>query len=258
MQTKKIQIRGMELGNGIPKLCVPLVAETEEELLGQAQEAMQEKPDCVELRVDWFNQVESPAAVAQLLTRLRQCISDTALLFTFRTRQEGGQRDISVAQYRGLCQLACDSGVVDLVDVEALMQEGLLAELCNYAHSKGVRVVASNHDFSTTPPEEELVRRLQLMEQQGADVPKLAVMPQQERDVLQLLSATLRYREQGGTQPVITMSMGKMGMLTRLSGELFGSALTFVTVGHTSAPGQLPIEEARHILSVLHGQGKPA
>lgn len=92
------------------------------------------------------------------------------------------------------------------------------------------------------------------MDEQGADIPKIAVMPQKERDVLTLLSATLTYHEAGGTKPIVTMSMNDIGMVSRLAGELFGSALTFATVGRTSAPGQIPIDEARQSLTILHRQ----
>ena len=89
------------------------------------------------------------------------------------------------------------------------------------------------------------------MDDMGADIPKLAVMPVKERDVLNLLSATLQYYELGGTKPVITMSMKRLGGVSRIAGAVTGSALTFATVGEASAPGQLPIGLMRDILHSL-------
>ncbi|MEI3140096.1 MAG: type I 3-dehydroquinate dehydratase [Lachnospiraceae bacterium] len=86
----------------------------------------------------------------------------------------------------------------------------------------------------------------------GMDVAKMAVMPQSEKDVRMLLEATAEMKEQHPQTPVITMSMGKMGVLSRMAGELFGSALTFGTVGQASAPGQIPVKELRKILEMLH------
>ena len=120
------------------------------------------------------------------------------------------------------------------------------------AHEHKVFVVASNHEFFTTPKPDELVRRLKCMDEMGADLPKLAVMPKTERDVLNLLSATLAYYEAGGEKPVITMSMNQLGVVSRLAGELYGSSMTFATVGKTSAPGQLSIDKVRAVLQMLH------
>ena len=51
--------------------------------------------------------------------------------------------------------------------------------------------------------------------------------------------------------PVITMSMGKQGIVSRISGSLTGSALTFATAGEASAPGQIPVEKMREILDII-------
>ncbi len=254
MQVTGIKIRGIEFGKGMPKLCVPIVGHTEKEILTQAQDIMRNQPDCVELRIDWFQDVSNVQKVLHMLADLRPVIGDTVLLFTFRSEQEGGRRSITCEDYKALCTAACTSGYIDLLDVEAFMQEGLLASICEIAHRNGVYVVGSNHDFEKTPDEEDIVSRLKYMDEQGADIPKIAVMPQKERDVLTLLSATLTYYETGGIKPIITMSMDDIGMVSRIAGEIFGSALTFATVGRASAPGQIPIDEARQSLRVLHRQ----
>lgn len=252
MQTECVKVRGIEFGCGMPKLCVPIVATTIEGIIEQGKGIVSAKPDCIELRMDWFQNVNDVNQVLQVLKELRAVIGETVLLFTFRTDNEGGERAITVGDYIQLCKIVCESEYIDLLDVEAFMQEGLLYDLTEVAHENGVYVVASNHDFEKTPKEKELLERFAYMERQGADILKIAVMPQQERDVLELLSATLRYHESGGRRPTITMSMKEMGIVSRIAGETFGSAMTFVTVGKSSAPGQIPIEEAREILNVLH------
>lgn len=249
---RSIKVRGTEFGNGIPKICVPIVGKTDEEILQQAEVAVRANPDCVELRIDWYDNVYDANKVTQLLSKLRKIIGDIVLLFTFRSVNEGGEKSISIEQYRGLYEEACKSRYIDLLDVEAFMQEGLLADLVEVAHRYNVYVVGSNHDFNGTPSEEELLYRLQRIDALGADIPKLAVMPGGKRDVLCLMSATLSYHENGGEKPIITMSMGAMGGISRLAGEGIGSVLTFATVGRASAPGQIPIEQVRQLLNLLH------
>ena len=90
------------------------------------------------------------------------------------------------------------------------------------------------------------------MQECGADLLKLAAMPTDAEDVLTLLSATWEMKEKYARQPLITMSMGGTGIVSRLSGEIFGSALTFGSAGVASASGQIGVSELRNVLDLLH------
>ncbi len=116
--------------------------------------------------------------------------------------------------------------------------------------AKKLRQVMSNHDFDKTPATSELERRLTLIKTFGADIAKIAVMPNSARDVLNLLLATdnMKYKL---NCPLITMAMGDLGKVTRISGEVFGSCLTFGTVGNASAPGQIESTNLKGILNTL-------
>ncbi len=252
MTTKPIQVRGVQFGEGQPKICVPIVERNRETILSYAERALDANPDLLELRIDWFEGLYNVETVVSLLKDLREVIGDTVLLFTIRTSNEGGEAKISVEEYESLCERVCESGWIDLIDVEAFMAEGVLERITKVAHSNHIYVVASSHDFEKTPEEQEIVRRLTYMDKIGADIPKIAVMPKAERDVLTLLSATLQYKELGGMKPIITMSMGKMGVISRMAGEVVGSAVTFATAGKVSAPGQITVNEIKPVLDLLH------
>ena len=90
---------------------------------------------------------------------------------------------------------AAQSGYVDLSDGEAFTGDEVVKTIINAAHEAGVKVIASNHDFFKTPETEEIIRRLCMMQELGADIPKLAVMPTCKQDVITLLSATLEMSE---------------------------------------------------------------
>ena len=252
MQIKGVKVRSVEFGAGMPKICVPVVGRSAEEILQQAKQALEKGPDMLEMRADWFEEAEDTSQMLHILKRLRDQIGDTVLLFTFRSSREGGQRAITVEAYRNLCETVCRSGDIDLLDVEGYMQEGLLTSLAETAHANGVFVVGSYHDFDGTPTEQEIVNRLQYLDHAGADFPKVAVMPRRQRDVLALLSATLGYYEMGGEKPVITMSMEQLGLISRLAGGSFGSCITFAAVDKASAPGQISIDQVKDILAVLY------
>lgn len=248
-----VTVRGLTIGTGIPKICVPIVGKTRDEILDQARAIQNLPADLVEWRVDYLNDVSSLSLLTVLtfLSELRNELGNTPLLFTFRTQREGGEKDISPPAYTELYKTVLASGLIDLLDVELFLGDKVTVPLIEAAHDKGVAVVASNHDFQKTPDKGELLNRLSAMQDLGADILKVAVMPNSTKDLLTLLSAT---EEAARTlhQPVVTMSMGGKGVLSRVAGEAFGSAITFGAAGETSAPGQLPAETLQKILQSLH------
>ena len=131
-----------------------------------------------------------PRVVKRLLPRLRSVLGDMPLLFTFRSKEEGGQRQVSKEEYLAWNREALQTGCVNLIDVELMAGDLIVKTLIQESHEQGVHVVVSNHDFHGTPPEPVLINRLEKMICLGADLPKLAVMPSGPRDVLTLLSAT--------------------------------------------------------------------
>lgn len=150
--------------------------------------------------------------------------------FTFRSAKEGGEQAISTEAYIALNRAAIDSGLVDTIDLELFTGDDQVKETVAYAHAHDVKVVMSNDDFHKTPEAEEIIARLRKMQSFDADIPKIALMPQSTSDVLTLLTATLEMQEQYADRPIITMSMAKTGVISRLAGEVFGSAATFGAV----------------------------
>ena len=247
-----VEVRGVKIGEGVPKICVPIVGKTKEEILAAAKSFADVKMDVVEWRVDWFEGVLDFAQVEDVLKDLRPALGNTPILFTFRTSKEGGEKEIETDVYVELNQKAAKTGLVDLVDVEAFTGDDAVKAVVETAHANGVKVIASNHDFHKTPAKEEIVSRLRKMQELGADIPKIAVMPQNKKDVLTLLGATEEMASEYADRPIITMSMAGTGVISRLCGEVFGSALTFGAVGKVSAPGQMGIEDLTTVLGLLH------
>lgn len=154
--------------------------------------------------------------------------------------------------YAALNKAAARSGYTDLVDVEAFTGEGPVKDMIAAAHACGVKVVASNHDFHGTPEKDDIIGRLCRMQELGADICKIAVMPRSRADVLTLLAATEEMYRLHADRPAVTMSMAGMGVISRLCGEVFGSALTFGAAGRASAPGQMDVQDLAQVLFLLH------
>ena len=145
-----------------------------------------------------------------------------------------------------------ESGYVDAVDVEVFSGDEIVKENIANIHAANKIVVGSNHDFFATPEKAELIRRLCKMQELGADLPKIAVMPQTCADVITLQDATQEMANTYADRPIITMGMGSRGVITRMAGEVFGSAMTFGAVGQVSAPGQIPVEKLQAAMAILH------
>lgn len=247
-----IQIKNLTIGEGRPKICVPIVGKTREEILSEAAAFSALPADIAEWRADWYEDVFSLYEVLTTAKKLREVLGDTPLLFTFRTAKEGGEKEISLEQYEQLVKAMAESGYVDLIDIEAFLGDTLVSSLIYHAHKNNITVIGSNHDFEKTPPKEEILRRLRKMQILGADIPKIALMPTCKKDVLTLLEATLEMYEVYADRPIITMSMAKTGVISRLSGETFGSAITFGAASKASAPGQIGACDLESILNILH------
>ena len=249
---KTVKIRNVEIGAGIPKICVPIVGVTKEDILAQAK-ALQSLPaDVVEWRIDWFENVFDFDALKDALTDLRAVLRGLPLLMTFRTSKEGGEKAIDAEDYAELNIKAAQTGLVDLIDVEVFTGDEIVSRIIREAHAAGVKVVASNHDFDKTPDQDDIVSRLRKMQAMDADIPKIAVMPRSKRDVLTLLAATEEMATDYADRPIITMSMAGTGVSSRLCGEVFGSALTFGAAGKASAPGQMGVQDLSTVLGLLH------
>lgn len=259
-----ITVRGTELGSGRPKIIVPITAKDLDGALDAVGALVGQDVDLVEWRIDHFRQDLTEldayeAAVIDGAQRLRAALDEFAvdgqeglpLLVTFRTAAEGGERAIEDADYAALLSAVVAAGGADLVDVEAFRDADHVAAVIDAAHTVSTVVIASDHDFHATPALEEIVSRLERMRDMGADVAKIAVMPQDPADVLTLLRATWDFHTANPDTPIITMSMGATGVVSRVAGRTFGSAATFGTVGAASAPGQIPTGTLAQVMDAL-------
>lgn len=249
---KLVKVRGMTFGEGAPKICVPLVGETLGQLKEEAAFLQRHDADVAEWRADFYEGVEDIEKVIEALSEIRGLLKETPLIFTFRSAREGGEKDVSPEYYFSLNETVIKTGLADLIDIELFHDERAVKAATEAAHANEVAVIISNHDFEKTPAIEEMISRLKKAQELGADLPKIAVMPETPADVLRLLEATYTMQEQYAKRPIITMSMAGKGVVSRLAGEVFGSAMTFGAAKKASAPGQIAAGELKRMIGVLH------
>ena len=244
-------IKGKIIGKGKPLVCVPVMESSKEEILRETRRLEEAHTEMIEWRVDAFENVESPNAIREILNEMKHIIKESILVYTFRSKNQGGCKALSTADIYDIHQVAAESDVVDFIDVEYFEAKNPQKEIA-MLQEMGVYVIASHHDFDETPDDRILRMLMEQMQQGGADVAKLAVMPKNADDVVRLLKLTNDIKQKYPTLPVVTMSMGALGVVSRMAGEIFGSCITFGAVGEISAPGQIPAGQLEHILQIIH------
>ncbi len=252
-----------------PLVCVSLMGGTLQELAANLDNIMMEAKesniDIIEFRGDFYKTLEDEEELAKALSYVRENADDKILLFTIRSPKEGGQnRSYDRKSIEAINTFVIDNKLADMVDVELFSvcggddcdvvgdEEPAQPEIIRLAKERDVKIIMSNHDFQKTPAKEVIVNRLVRMQQLGADVAKIAVMPKEKCDLLTLLQATAEAKAEHKDTPIVTMSMGSLGAISRVAGEVFGSAITFGAVGEVSAPGQIPVKELNSMLESMH------
>ncbi|MBQ3403013.1 MAG: type I 3-dehydroquinate dehydratase [Synergistaceae bacterium] len=256
---KTLKIRNVELGAGVPKTIVPIVAKTKADILAKAEEINKLPADLVEWRADFYDDLFKTPVMLETLKELRKVLGNTPILFTIRTKPEGGEVAPSIEDYSATNIAVAKSGDADLVDVEMFWgntdwnakASDVSAKLVDEIHKAGCLVVGSRHNFSATPSAAEIVSTLKNQKAANADMPKAAVMPKTKDDVVAVIAASVEFGKESD-RPFLTISMGPLGMMSRVACELSGSCMTFGAAGQVSAPGQIQVGELKDMLTLIH------
>ncbi|MEG0285971.1 MULTISPECIES: type I 3-dehydroquinate dehydratase [Vagococcus] len=254
-----LKVRNITLGAGQPKVCVSLVANNFEELFAEALRISKMDCDVIEWRADYFMYINDISFMRKAAYFIRYAIEDKPLIFTFRTLAEGGGQDIELDYYFELNRYMVHTGLVDIIDIELAKLLDYETDLIEYAKKNNVKVLLSSHDFDKTPSTAELTETVYDMRHLGADICKVAMMPQSMDDVLTILESSNKVNSEREDIPFILIGMGEKGRLTRLTGELFGSVLTFASSDkYATAPGQMAIPELRQGLDIIGNRNEGA
>ena len=247
-----VTVRNLTIGEGKPKICVLVMGKNKADVLEAAKKAVESKADLIEWRADSLTEGEFDEDFHnEILAKMREIIGEMPIIYTFRTLIEGG-KEIENEKYKDLILSVANAGIADIIDVEIFSFKLKARDIIDEIHSfTNVKVIGSYHDFEGTPDTAELVYRLSVIDNCNADILKIATMPHKKKDVMRIMTATILTYTRPNPKPIISIAMGNMGRVTRLLGGFTGSAITFASIGRSSAPGQMDIEEVREILTKL-------
>ncbi|MEO5355685.1 MAG: type I 3-dehydroquinate dehydratase [Nitrospirae bacterium YQR-1] len=223
---KQIKIGNVALG-GAPVIVVPLTDITVK-TVSEIKTA-----SVVELRIDMFSDF-SMNCVSAVFNETKMKFN-LPVIATCRAFEEGGAVEINDGKRIDLLTAAAQCA--DAIDIE--LNSRIFGDIMKIAKSKEIPLIASFHDFKKTPPQDELEHILEKSKQAGADITKIALMANTMEDVGLLAGFTLRHRDAA----IVCISMGSVGMASRVFFPLIGSLFTFATIETTTAPGQLSVDE---------------
>ncbi len=249
---KTVNVRGVNIGEGRTKIFSSLCGKDLADLVDQAHALRGIPVDVAEWRLDWFDQVFDTEALLAAAKVLRETLGDMPILATFRSKAEGGEKEVEPAKYAELNKALAESDLVDIVDIETFMDDAMVPQLIADVHAADKFALLSNHDFEKTPSYDQIIANYQKMQDLGADIAKISYWPNSRKDVLMTLDATREMFENHAEIPLLCVSMSPLGTLARLTGEFVGSCATFGAAKQASAPGQVDVKSLDQVLNTLH------
>lgn len=222
------------------KIVVPIMPRSLEE----AQAIELSKFDDVDI-IEWRADFLSKEAIMAVAPAIFEKFAGREVLVTIRTDKEGGNIQLTDDEY---VQLLKDINAIfnpDYIDFEYFSHMEAFQQMLNFSN-----LVLSYHNFGETP--ENLMEAFSELTALAPRVVKIAVMPESEQDVLDLMNYTRGFKTLNPEQEYATMSMGKLGRISRLSGDVFGSSWSFASLEHVSAPGQIALADMKKIREVLN------
>ncbi|WP_088104450.1 type I 3-dehydroquinate dehydratase [Halalkalibacter urbisdiaboli] len=247
---KAADLIGTEEINQQPLICAPLVGKNDTDILNELTNIRYKKPDVIEWRADFYEDICDRDKVFHILQTMKSKVPNIPILFTIRSVHEGGE-SIELTERGKVSLLAalCCRGLVDIIDYELRNDVDSIHYLRQISLRYNIQMILSYHNFKKTPECSEIVEMCKKMDHLDADFVKVAVMPNNMDDALELLRATNEVKKSINAK-LVTISMGKFGAVSRLFGWVFGSAMTFGIGEQSSAPGQVPVEDVRRVIEI--------
>lgn len=249
-----IAIKDIVIGAGMPKVCVSILGKTEEEVLDEAGKINSLSCDLIEFRADYYENFSDESVIGRLLTDIRR-ICNKPIIFTYRSKNEGGLGEIPEALYYSLNLYVAENNYAELIDIEATLAARNI-DIVKRIKKTGTHVILSVHDFHKTPLKADILRSLFHMKEAGADIVKAAFMPETRKDVLNLMEASDLFQRSSSACPSIIISMGHLGLITRTMCEFMGSAITFASLSKEGAPGQLSAKDVSKVINIVHKKSR--
>ncbi len=154
------------------------------------------------------------------------------LIATVRSKKEGSPNEIDDEKRFEIYEKVASS--VDAIDVELSSYE-LTKKVLPLCRQNNILLISSYHNFEQTPEMDELEEILSKGKAIGADIVKIAAYANSKDDLARLMEFTIKNKNAS----VITISLGEIGLISRIANPSLGSLMTYGFVQESTAPGQI-------------------
>ena len=191
------------------------------------------------------SEIDVGAAIEQLKAAIQ-----LPVIFTCRSKDEGGYFPASEDQRLGVLSAAIESGV-SWIDLELAIEKKERKKLTKAAADKGTRIIASHHDTSGTPSKDEIIEMVDSNTGNG-DIVKLCFRTNDQHDGMEIVQACWELRGSGSAMSL--MGLGPSGDWTRLHAPLLAQTLVYATLQsdfHLSKKGLVNVRDLRDAWDLL-------
>ena len=197
--------------------------------------------DIIEWRADFLPK----EAILQVAPAIFEKFAGRELLFTLRTRAEGGEIDLSSEDYVQIIKDVAQLYQPEYLDCEYCAHKDVLEQMLDFPN-----LVLSYHNFQETP--DNMMEILSELTSLTPKVVKVSVMAHTAQDVLDLMNFTRGFKTLNPEQEYVTISMGKVGKVSRITSDVTGSSWSFASLDAASAPGQISLSNMVKIREILN------
>jgi 3-dehydroquinate dehydratase-1 len=197
--------------------------------------------DILEIRVDQFKKID-PVYIKDVIKKRKKI--GVPLILTIRSKEEGGQRDISNELKLRIFKESIS--LVNAVDIE--LKSPILSEVVKTARKNKKVVIVSWHNFKMTPNDKMLKDLFAKAKKSGAHLIKIATKANQQED----LNRLMRFTMENKSKNIITISLGEIGSISRLTFPGMGSLITYAYINKPSGLGQRTLKELQEHLRVYY------
>lgn len=223
------------------KLVVPIMPTSLEDVQALDLDRF-DSVDIIEWRADYANKKED---IFSLAPAIFEKFAGREIVFTLRTTRQGGNMELEGSEYVAILREIQTLYQPEYIDFEFYAYRDEFDKVLDFSN-----LVLTYHNYEETP--DNLMEILSELTALHPRIVKVAVQPRHEQDVLDLMNYTRGFKSLNPEQEYVTISTGKLGVWTRLTGDLTGSAWTFAALEVPSASGQLSLHKTRTILEAVN------
>lgn len=199
-----------------------------------------QEADLIEWRADFLPKEE----ILTVAPAIFEKFAGRELIFTLRTKAEGGKIELSDEDYVALIKEVSSLYQPDYVDFEYFSHREVFETMLDFPN-----LVLSYHNFEKMP--ENMMEILSELTSLAPKVVKVAAMTHSEQEVLDLMNYTRGFKTLNPEQDFVVIAMGKVGKISRISSDLMGSSWSFASLDEASASGQISLHSMKQIREIL-------